>query len=155
MSTVGHHHEHHDHPDRDGQIAATLELIQRDGGRLTTARRAVVTQLYGGDDHHVTAEDIAAGVQADHPDVHLSTVYRTLESLEQLNVVARVDLGSGSAVFHLVDHAHHHLVCTECGSVTEATADVIAPLAAALDDRYGFAAAPHRLTITGCCRNCR
>lgn len=158
MSTAraaGHHHEHHEHPDREERIAATLALIQRSGGRITTARRALIAHLYGGDDHHVTAEDLAAAVQAEHPDVHLSTVYRTLEALEHLDVVARLDLGPGPAVFHLVDHAHHHLVCTTCGSVTEAAADVIVSLAAVLDERYGFAAAPHRLTISGRCRACR
>jgi Fur family ferric uptake transcriptional regulator len=150
-----HHHEHHDHPDRDVRIAAALERIQQSGGRLTTARRAVVTSLYEGADHHVTAEDIAARIQVEHPDIHLSTVYRTLEALEQLDVVARLDLGPGPAVFHLVDHAHHHLVCTNCGSVTEADAEVIESLARAVDERYGFAATPLRLTITGLCRACR
>lgn len=152
-------HHRGDHPhsadEVDARIAATLELLRRDGGRITTARRAIVTCLYGGDDHHVTAEDVAAVVQVDHPDVHLSTVYRTLESLERLDVVAKVDLGPGPAVFHLVDHAHHHLVCTHCGAVTEAPADVVDTLARELDSRFGFAAAPHRLTISGLCRDCR
>lgn len=165
---VGHHgvdmstehapaHDGHVHTDQEveGRIAATLERLRRDGGRITTARRAVVRTLYAGDDHHVTAEDVAAAVQADHPDVHLSTVYRTLEALEGLDVVARVDLGAGPAVFHLVDHIHHHLVCERCGTVTEATADVVDALAQVLDQRFGFAAAPHRLTITGLCRGCR
>ncbi len=58
-------------------------------------------------------------------------------------------------MFHLVDHAHHHLVCTRCGAVVEAPADVVEPLARVLDERFGFAAAPHRLTITGLCRDCR
>lgn len=150
-------HDDHVHTDQEveARIAATLELLRQDGGRVTTARRAVVRTLYAGDDHHVTAEDVAAAVQADHPDVHLSTVYRTLEALEGLDVVARVDLGSGPAVFHLVDHIHHHLVCERCGTVIEAPADAFDPLAVALDQRFGFAAAPHRLTITGLCRGCR
>lgn len=150
-----HHRHSHSHADRDERIASTLELLRRQGGRITTARRAVVTSLYGGDDHHVTAEDVAAAVQTDHPDVHLSTVYRTLEALEALDVVARVDLGTGPAVFHLVDHVHHHLVCDRCGAVTEAPAEVVDALAASLDARFGFAAAPNRLTITGLCRDCR
>lgn len=149
------HHSEHDHPDRDQRIGATLARIQQSGGRITTARRAVVAGIYGGDDHHVTAEDLALAVQVEHPDIHLSTVYRTLEALEALDVVARVDLGRGPAVFHLVDHAHHHLVCTNCGSVTQAAAEVIEPLAAAVEERYRFAAAPLRLTITGLCRACR
>lgn len=155
---AGAHHriDHaHAHDDVDARVEAALALLRREGGRITTARRAVVSTLYGGADHHVTAEDVASAVQVDHPDVHLSTVYRTLESLEGLDVVARVDLGPGPAVFHLVDHAHHHLVCTRCGGVTEVPADVVDALAAVLDERYGFAAAPNRLTVSGLCRDCR
>lgn len=156
MSAPRHRHGHaHTEEEVAERVAATLELLRGAGGRITTARRAVVTTLHAGDDHHVTAEDVAAAVQAEHPDVHLSTVYRTLEALEELDVVARVDLGSGPAVFHLVDHAHHHLVCTRCGRVEEAAADVVEPLAEVLDARYGFAATPHRLTVTGLCRDCR
>jgi Fur family ferric uptake transcriptional regulator len=44
---------------------------------------------------HRTAEDLAAEVQAEAPDVHLSTVHRNLEELERLGVVTHVHLGDG------------------------------------------------------------
>lgn len=153
--TPAHHRAPHVHDDVDQRIDAALELLREDGGRVTTARRAIVTSLYRGQDHHVTAEDVAAAVQAQHPDVHLSTVYRTLDALERLAVVAKVDLGPGPAVYHLVDHVHHHLVCDRCGTVIEVPGKVIEPLAAALEARVGFVASPHRLTISGLCRSCR
>ena len=106
------HHRHpHTHGDADDDVEAILDALRADGGRVTTGRRAIVRALFTGPDHHVTADDVAALVQADHPDVHLSTVYRTLESLEALGVVDRVNLGAGPAVYHLTDHVHHHLVC--------------------------------------------
>lgn len=154
-STPAHQRAPHVHDDVDQRIDAALELLRDDGGRVTTARRAIVTSLYRGDDHHVTAEDVADAVQAQQPDVHLSTVYRTLDALEHLAVVAKVDLGHGPAVYHLVDHVHHHLVCNACGTVIEVPGDVIEPLAAELAARVGFVASPHRLTITGLCRSCR
>src|SRR3546814_6984453 len=80
-SMAGQHHRHpHDH-DVDAELERILSALRDDGGRVTTGRRAVVRALLTADDHHVTAEDIAATVQRDHPDVHLSTVYRTLAAL--------------------------------------------------------------------------
>lgn len=150
------HHRHpHSHPDADAQIDAILERLRGAGGRVTTGRRAIVRALLTADDHHVTAEDIAALVQADQPDVHLSTVYRTLDAIEQLGIVDRVDLGLGGAVYHLTDHAHHHLVCEACGSVTEAHDGAFDRLADDLAAAYGFAVSAQHLAIMGRCAACR
>ncbi|HEY9557070.1 MAG TPA: Fur family transcriptional regulator [Acidimicrobiales bacterium] len=152
---AGQHHRHpHDH-DVDAELERILSALRDDGGRVTTGRRAVVRALLTADDHHVTAEDIAATVQRDHPDVHLSTVYRTLEALESRGIVGRVNLGTGSAVHHLMDHAHHHLVCDVCGSVTEVDDDAFTELRAEMERRYGFAMSPQHLAVAGRCADCR
>ncbi|MGQ0616319.1 MAG: Fur family transcriptional regulator [Acidimicrobiia bacterium] len=150
-----HHRDPHIHDDIEAHTVAVLDLLRADGGRITTGRRAIVHALLAAPDHHVTAEDIAAAVQADHPDVHVSTVYRTLDSLERLRVLSRVNLGHGGAVYHLVDHAHHHLVCESCGSVTEVPDSAFAPLARQLDKRYEFTLSPHHVAVTGLCAACR
>ena len=152
---ASHQREHHRHDDAEERIDAVLDLLRRDGGRVTTGRRAIVTALVSGPDHHVTAEDVAGMVQADHPDVHLSTVYRTLDALEGLGVVARVSLGTGGAIYHLSDHAHHHLVCEVCGTVIEVPADLFDPLVAEAAAGYGFEVTAHHLTIGGRCGGCR
>ncbi len=150
-----HHHPAHTHDDVEGRVEAAVARLRDEGGRATPVRRAVVAALYTGDDHHVTAEDVARTVTATHPDVHLSTVYRTLEALERAGVVARVDLGPGGAVFHLVDHEHHHLVCPRCGTVTEIADDDLDALRRHLDDRYGVDLSPTGQTLTGLCPACR
>lgn len=156
MSAARHHREAHHHEDLAEREAAVLHLLKGDGGRITAGRRAIVRALLGGPDHHVTADDVAAAVQADHPDVHLSTVYRTLESHEELGVVGRVNLGGGGpAVFHLTDHVHHHLVCDGCGSVTEVAQSVLDPVAARVEDDHGFELSRRHLVLTGRCAACR
>lgn len=145
----------HVHDDSDARTEAVLEQLRAAGGRITSGRRAIVASLFTAPDHHLTADDIAETVQTSHPDVALSTVYRTLETLEGLGIVARVDLGQGRGVFHLVDHVHHHLVCDECGDVVEVPHTLVDPLAADVDARYGFAVSRQRLTLTGRCRRCR
>ena len=150
-----HHREAHTHADVDEQEAEILGLLRADGGRVTTGRRAIVRALLTGPDHHVTAEDVARTVQADHPDVHLSTIYRTLDSLAEHGVVERVNLGAGAVIYHLTDHAHHHLLCTECGSVTEVPADLFRDLARLVDQRYGFKMPARHVAVAGRCADCR
>jgi Fur family ferric uptake transcriptional regulator len=152
MSQV-HHHEAHVHDDVDQRLEYILELLRAEGGRVTTGRRLIVHALLTAADHHVTAEAVAALVQAEAPDVHLSTVYRTLDSLERLGIVGRVNLGQAGAVYHLTDHTHDHLVCEGCGTVTEVPADMISPLRADVLARYGFVVTP-RLSVTGLCKAC-
>lgn len=131
-----------------------LDKLRDHGGRRTTGRRAIVEALIGAGREHLSAEELAAAVQAEHPHVHLSTVYRTLDALESIGVVDRVAFGGASAVYHFVERAHHHLVCTDCGAVTEVPDDLVSSLASELDARYAFTLDHPHLVMTGRCRDC-
>lgn len=153
--TSAHERHPHDHGDVESEVATILDALRDYGGRITSGRRAVARALVTANDHHLTAEDVAEIVQSELPDVHLSTIYRTLEALEARGVVGRVNLGSGSAVYHLMDHTHHHLVCSECGAVVEAGDEAFASLREELDALYGFAVSEQHLAIAGRCSACR
>jgi Fur family transcriptional regulator, ferric uptake regulator len=131
-----------------------LALLRARGGRVTTARRAVVETLLAGDDH-LTADDIAARVQQQHPDVHRSTVYRTLEALEDLQVLNHVHLGHGPSTYHLAASRHQHAVCEACGAVLELPGDVLDDVAAWLERTHGFALSAQHFALAGQCRSCR
>jgi Fe2+ or Zn2+ uptake regulation protein len=106
-------------------------------------------------DGHVTADDLAEEVQRSHPDVHRSTIYRTLDVLEDLGVVDHVHLGHGRAVYHLLDDPHQHLVCEVCSEVIEAPDELIAPLAERLLADYGFTLRPNHFALLGRCAACQ
>lgn len=137
--------------DRRDRILA--DLRQR-GGRLTRARQALVDALLDADSH-VTAEDLAESVQARHPEVHRSTIYRTLDALERAGIVDHVHLGHGRAVYHLSDDPHQHLVCEACGDVVEVPDRLFDDLAKNLRKRYGFTIRPNHFAVLGRCRACR
>ena len=113
-----------------------LDRLREQGGRITTARRLVVSTLIGATSH-VTAEELAATIQEQHPEVHLSTVYRTLDSLEKLGIVEHTHVGHGPAVYH-VGVTHQHLVCEECGAVIDVPTDLLEDLRGALKQQYRF-----------------
>jgi Fe2+ or Zn2+ uptake regulation protein len=128
-------------------------MIREQGERVTTARRALVTALVQARGH-VTADDLAALVQKAQPDVHLSTIYRSLDALERIGVVDHVHLGHGRAVYHLSDEPHQHLVCEVCGAVVEVPDATFADLGSTLRRRYGFTIRPNHFAVLGRCRAC-
>ena len=132
-----------------------IEGLRADGHRITTARRAVLQEVLDAGDQHLSAEDLADLIHHRHPDVHLSTVYRTVDLLEQAGILAQVHVGHGPSTYHLADDRHHHAVCDTCGRVIEFSSAVLAPVVDSLDRELGFAARPRHLTVNGTCAACR
>jgi Fur family transcriptional regulator, ferric uptake regulator len=98
------------------KVEHILGRLAAHGGRRTAARRAIVEALVESGSH-ITAEDLASRARARTPSVNLSTVYRTLEALEELGIVDHVHFGHGRAVYHPANEDHHHLVCERCDRV--------------------------------------
>lgn len=137
----------------DGRLERALQQLRARGGRVTSARRAVLSALL---EHreHASAEALAEVVNASHPDVHLSTVYRTLDAFEQLGVVTHVHLGHGRAIYHLTDQIHHHAVCEQCGTVVQLPLALFAQLHERLVDEFGFDVDAHHFALVGRCARC-
>jgi Fur family transcriptional regulator, ferric uptake regulator len=87
--------------------------------------------------------------------VHLSTVYRTVDLLDQAGILAQVHVGHGPSSYHLAEDAHHHAVCDSCGAVIEVPPAALSAVVTRLDRDLGFAARPRHLTINGLCADCR
>jgi Fur family transcriptional regulator, ferric uptake regulator len=136
--------------DRVGQI---LDELREQGGKVTAPRRAIITALVEAGEH-VTAEELGDAVRAVDPEIHLSTVYRTLETLTELGVVRHVHLGHGPAVYHLSDDAHYHLVCNRCGSIVELPPDAFDEFGDRVQRDYGFRLDARHFALGGYCRKC-
>jgi Fur family ferric uptake transcriptional regulator len=137
----------------DVRLERALSLLRARRGRVTTARRAVLAALLDRGDH-VTADELADDVRARHPEVHLSTVYRSLDAFERLGVVTHVHLGHGRATYHLVDELHHHAVCEGCGAVVELPDDLLGAVAERVHREFGFEVEAHHFALSGRCASC-
>jgi Fur family transcriptional regulator, ferric uptake regulator len=130
------------------------EQLRARGYRVTPQRQLVLEAVARLD--HATPEEIAAQVQQTARGVNISTIYRTLELLEQIGMVTHNHLHHGAPTYHLATHADHvHLVCGDCGRVSEIGPDAIRPLITALDERHGFQTDVGHLTVFGRCADCR
>lgn len=99
---------------------------------------------------HATPEQISDAV----PGVDITTVYRTLELLEQLGLVRHTHLGHGAPSFRPADDEHVHVVCHVCGRVSDAPESLADELADRLRDEQGFVLDRSHFTVFGRCRGC-
>jgi Fur family transcriptional regulator, ferric uptake regulator len=130
------------------------EQLRASGYRLTPQRELVLEAVEQLD--HATPEAILERVQRTVSGVNISTVYRTLDLLSELGLVAHTHLGHGAPVYHAASEPEHvHLVCRSCGGVTEAPPSLADTFLTELGDAYGFAADVPHLTVFGTCRECR
>jgi Fur family transcriptional regulator, ferric uptake regulator len=130
------------------------QQLRASGHRLTPQRELVLEAVEELD--HATPEAILERVQRTASGINISTVYRTLELLSQLGLVAHTHLGHGAPVYHSRNEPEHvHLVCRSCERVTEAPTAVADSFLTELGDAYGFAADVPHLTVFGICRDCR
>ena len=120
-----------------------------------TPQRMMIISAIENSDGHISAEEIYAQVITRYPQVNISTVYRTLELLKQLGLVTDTDFGEGRVRYHPVGKGHHHhLVCQECGAITDLDEIVLSPLKTILLREYGFSADLRHLAIFGRCKKC-
>jgi Fur family ferric uptake transcriptional regulator len=130
------------------------DTLRASGYRVTPQRQLVleaVTRL-----EHATPEEIYAAVKETAVGVNLSTVYRTLELLEQIGLVTHTHLGHGAHRYHLAsDSQHVHLVCRGCGAITQLEPGAVGSLVRTLDDDHGFETDVGHLTVFGLCSQCR
>ena len=129
--------------------------LSHQGYRMTPQRLMIVSAIESSE-NHISAEDIYAQVVAKYPNVNVSTVYRTLELLEQLGLVTKTEMGVGRIMYHPLEKGHHHhLVCRECGKMIDLDESTLTPLKETLLRDYQFIADLRHLGILGLCANCK
>jgi Fur family transcriptional regulator, ferric uptake regulator len=131
--------------------APAVELAARlreRGLRLTPQREQVLAAVRSLG--HATPEEISESVSG----VDVTTVYRTLELLEELGLVNHAHLGHGAPSYRPADDDHIHVVCHSCGAVADADPALVDPLARRLAADSGFVVDRAHFTVFGRCRDC-
>lgn len=133
--------------------SSLAEALRARGLRLTAQRQLVLDAVRSLG--HATPEQIHVAVRRTAAGVNITTVYRTLELLEDLGLVTHTHLSHGAPTYHAAGHKSHvHLVCHECGTVDEAPRDLLEPLARTLDEDRGFLMDIGHVALFGLCRRC-
>jgi Fur family transcriptional regulator, ferric uptake regulator len=130
------------------------DRLRARGLRWTAQRRTVIDVLAEADGH-VTAAELVDRCRARDPATIPSTVYRTLDVLEELGLVRHGHGADGREEFHILpEREHGHLHCAECGASWELGADRAAAVARVLRRDDGFEVDIGHVTLVGRCAAC-
>ena len=92
--------------------------LKKNGLRVTPQRLAVceaVDMLHD----HPTAEEVSQFIRKKHPDIATGTVYKTLDTLVEKDIIRRVKTDSGLLRYDAVKDTHHHIYCTHCDRIED------------------------------------
>jgi Fur family transcriptional regulator, ferric uptake regulator len=139
-------------------MSTALDFRQalKERGLRMTPQRQLILDAVAAAHGHISVDQVYQQVIRQFPDVNVTTVYRTLEVLEELGLVRHTHFHDGVAQYQRTDEApHHHLVCTVCDADTELDLAILEPLAEELQRRYGFKADLAHTAIVGVCGACQ
>ncbi|MFL0268121.1 Fur family transcriptional regulator [Candidatus Clostridium radicumherbarum] len=141
------------------EIEKLKNNLKEKGYKLTPQRRAIVDNIIKNEGSHLTTEELYDLVKQECPEIGLATVYRTVQLLEELNVVSKLDLNDGCYRYELVhedeNHHHHHLICSNCGKVIEVQGDLLEVLEHEIESKYDFKIKNHSVKFYGICNECK
>jgi Fur family ferric uptake transcriptional regulator len=124
--------------------------------RSTEQRRLIIDTLFDAGEH-VTIDGLLRQVRSVDSRVGYATVYRTMKLLADSGIVQEHKFGDGFTRYELVDEEHHHdhLICLECGKITEFEEPLIEELQDRVAARYGFLVKQHKHELYGVCVECQ
>ena len=132
-------------------------ILKSNGLKFTAQREAILRTLFDNPDHF-TPENLYLLVKAQYPDLNtgITTVYRTLNLLEENKLATSLSFGSQGKKFELGNKPHHdHLICEECGQITEFEDAQIEKLQHQIADKHKFKLTDHLMQLYGICKNCQ
>lgn len=136
---------------------ADVETRLRERGYRVTEQRLRVYELLRGGEGHLTADEIAHALADGEEAVTLSSVYRVLAVLEELDLVRSTRLGDADASHWELAHPdeHFHVVCNHCGEVDHHRGSLVAVIEEHLRDGHDFEPDDITVLVRGTCRACR
>jgi len=129
----------------------------REKGLPVTHQREAVAEVVFGSDEHLSVDEIERVLRVGGHRIGKATIYRALDLLVRSKLVAELDFGEG---FKRYEHRlsaepiHEHLICLNCGAVTEFQSAEVHRIEAMVSAQHGFRPTRHKLEIYGLCQKC-
>jgi Fe2+ or Zn2+ uptake regulation protein len=132
-----------------------LIQLKSNGYRLTNARKAVV-ETVARTASALNPLEVYEQAKSTCPGLGLVSVYRTLEKLEELDLIQRVHLPDGCNAYlpHAVGH-QHLIICEQCGKARYFEGDDLEAFFERVAGEHGFTVREHWLQLFGLCAECK
>ena len=150
---------------RNNKKSEWHDHFKKRGLRITEPRIAII-DLLNSTHEHLSAEEIYMAVHKGYPGIGLTTVYRTLELLEEMGIVYQFQFGDGRSRYELIQNPnkpghHHHLVCTICKRIIDyddfvnEEVQLLNKVEKTLSEKHDFLIKGHVIHFYGICKDCR
>lgn len=137
-----------------GDLSSALALLREHGLRVSAARRLVLEALLAADGP-MSAEQIAEGIGGRVPSSDIGSVYRNLQSLEDIGVVRHVHLGHGPGLHALaVTGEREYLTCERCADYRAVRPEELDAVRELIELQFGYRASFIHFPIVGLCPKC-
>lgn len=135
-----------------------VDALRKRGNKVTPQRLITIEVLLNLGQQHFSVEELYQGVKRCNPEVGMSTIYRTVQILEEMGLITKRNFDDGFARYELCEmdekHWHHHLICLECGKVIEMQDEYLEALEKEIEEKKGFIVINHELKVYGYCSDC-
>ena len=143
-------------------MAAKKQTLEIDGKTLSSAglrmtnQRALILEIISQRHGHLDADEVYRQARDKQPRLSLSTVYRTLRRLKELDLVDELHFDEAHHRYEVKPPAeHHHLVCLGCGKIVEFECSLCPQMKKEIASKKGFEVTRVEVQMTGYCSKCR
>jgi Fe2+ or Zn2+ uptake regulation protein len=93
-------------------------ILKQNQLKITPQRLAIMKYL---DENrtHPTAEDIYSNIKQDNPSLSKTTVYNSLDTLQEHDIIQTITISSSEHRYDFRKSMHHHFLCKKCGVITD------------------------------------
>jgi Fur family transcriptional regulator, ferric uptake regulator len=139
------------------RLRRDLDSYMLKRGLRSTEQRRLIIDTFFDVGEHITIDSLLKQVRSVDSRVGYATVYRTMKLLTESGVVQEHKFGDGFTRYELSDEEHHHdhLICLDCGKITEFEEPLIEELQDRVANRYGFHVRQHKHELYGTCAECQ
>ncbi|HIP30864.1 MAG TPA: transcriptional repressor [Sulfurospirillum arcachonense] len=141
----------------DSLLVRFKDILKHNNLKFTKQREVVLKTMYNNDDHF-SPESLYMLLKESYPELNvgIATVYRTLNLLEDSDMVTSLSFGSSGKKFELGNKPHHdHMICKVCDDIIEFEDNAIEKRQEEIANKYGFKLTNHMMQLYGICQKCQ
>ena len=133
-----------------------LSQIKKKGHRVTRSRELICKILEDSGHAHFTVDELYKKVTKKNTDIDLATVYRTLELLGEIGLIAHLHQAHGSGIYFLKNNENTmHIICLDCNKIIDVSSKSYNKINNLLINETQFKLIRNNFIYSGVCGNCK